>query len=394
MIAIASEALLAVSAVLAIPASVFFAEIVAAIVPGKQDGAPAGARGRAAVIIPAHNEEKGLLSTINDLQQQLRPDDRLVVVADNCDDETAAIAERAGAEVTIRDDRMNIGKGYALDWGLTYLRSDPPDVVVMVDADCRIEAGAIDRLVAGAQEYQRPVQALYLMNPPDKSAINHQVATFAWRVKNWVRPLGLKALGMPCQLMGTGMAFPWGVLQSVNLSSGAIVEDLKLGLDLASIGHAPLFCPAAIVTSTFPQTPEGSTAQRQRWEHGHVGLIATRFVPLLVQSLRRRDISLLALALDLLVPPLSLLILVLLVMTAVTGILGCFGGSLVPFTIGTGSLVLVVLGTAMARVKFARDVLPLRTLGLVPLYMLAKLRQYVSALAGRKVSRWVRADRG
>lgn len=394
MTTVTSQALLAISAILAIPASVFFAEIVAAIVPGKQDGLPAGARSRAAVIIPAHNEEKGLLSTITDLQQQLRPGDRLVVVADNCDDETAAIAERAGAEVTIRHDPMNIGKGYALDWGLTYLRSDPPDVVVMVDADCRMASGAIDRLVAGAQQHQRPVQALYLMNAPDKSAINHQVATFAWRVKNWVRPLGLKALGLPCQLMGTGMAFPWGVLQSVNLSSGAIVEDMKLGLDLASIGYPPLFCPAAIVTSVFPQTTEGAKAQRQRWEQGHIGLIATRCVPLLVQSLRRRDASLLALALDLLVPPLSLLILVLLVMTVVTGTLGCFGGSLVPFAIGSGSLALVVLGTVMARAKFARDILPVRTLGLVPLYMLAKLRQYVLALAGRKVSRWVRADRG
>jgi cellulose synthase/poly-beta-1,6-N-acetylglucosamine synthase-like glycosyltransferase len=172
------------------------------------------------------------------------------------------------------------------------------------------------------------------------------------------------------------------------------VEDLKLGLDLASTGQAPLFCPTAIVTSTFPQTTEGSKSQRQRWEHGHIGQIASRFVPLLVQSLLRRDISLLALALDLLVPPLSLLIVVLVFMAVMTGILGCFGVSLFPFAIVTGSLALVVLGAAMARFKFARDILPLRTLGLVPLYMLAKLRQYFSALADRKVSRWVRADRG
>lgn len=394
MMAIASQALLVISAILAAPASVFYAEIAAAVAYRKQDSPPTGVRSRAAAIIPAHNEEKGLLSTINNLKEQLRPGDRLIVVADNCNDETAAIAERAGAEVTIRDDQAKIGKGYALDWGLNYLRSDSPDVVIMIDADCRIAPGSIDRLVASAQQHQRPVQALYLMDAPDGSAVSHQVATFAWRVKNWVRPLGLKALGLPCQLMGTGMAFPWGILQSVTVSSGAIVEDLKLGLDLGSVGYAPLFCPTAVVTSTFPQTAVGSTAQRQRWEHGHIGLIVTRFLPLLVQSLRRRDISLLALALDLLVPPLSLLIMILVFIAVMTGIFGYFGGSLFPFAINMGSLALVVLAAAMARVKFARDILPLRTLGLVPLYMLAKLRQYVSALYGRKVSRWVRADRG
>ena len=105
---------------------------------------------------------------------------------------------------------------------------------------------------------RRPVQALYLMTAPPGSAINHQVAEFAWRLKNHVRPLGLKALGLPCQLMGTGMAFPWGVIRSAELASGFIVEDLKLGLELAAGGHPPAFS-SAMVTSTFPSSAEGRT---------------------------------------------------------------------------------------------------------------------------------------
>ena len=77
------------------------------------------------------------------------------------------------------------------------------------------------------------MQALDLMKAPDQSVINFQVAEFAWRVKNWVRPLGLSALGLPCQLMGTGMAFPWNVVRSAKLASGQVVEDLNLGLELA-----------------------------------------------------------------------------------------------------------------------------------------------------------------
>ena len=79
------------------------------------------------------------------------------------------------------------------------------------------------------------------------SRVNHQVAEFAWRVKNMARPLSLTALGLLCQLVGTGMAFPWALIRSVDLGSGQIVEDLKLGLDLAGAGYPPGFCPDAIV---------------------------------------------------------------------------------------------------------------------------------------------------
>ena len=192
-----------------------------------------------------------------------------------------------GAEVTVRNDPTKIGKGYALDWGLNYLATDPPDSVIIMDADCRVEAGTIERLALVCEKLRRPVQSLYLMTAPLESAINHQVAEFAWRLKNQVRPLGLKALGLPCQLMGSGMAFPWEVIRSAELASGLIVEDLKLGLDLAAGGHPPVFCPSAIVTSTFPTSAESATTQRQRWEHGHVGLILTKAPSLLYLALRR-----------------------------------------------------------------------------------------------------------
>ena len=113
------------------------------------------------------------------------------------------------------------------------------------------------------------------MIAPDNSPINYRVAEFAWRVKNWVRPLGLNALNLPCQLMGTGMAFPWEVIRSANLASGSIVEDLKLGLDLTQTGSPPLFCPSACVKSHFPLSIEGAKSQRKRWEEGHISMILT-----------------------------------------------------------------------------------------------------------------------
>src|SRR5882724_3303599 len=297
MISFVSCLLDTAAACLAVPTVVFVIEICAASFLTRRHQAPPTAlrRGTVAVLIPAHDEAKGILATLNDVRPQIRPTDRLLVVADNCTDDTAAIAASGGAEVTVRSDPSKIGKGYALDRGINYLASNPPDIVIMIDADCRPAERVIDSLASVCEQKQRPVQSLYLMVSAEGSRINHQVAEFAWRVKNWVRPLGLKALGLPCQLMGSGMAFPWTVIRSVELSSGVIVEDLKLGLDLASTGYAPLFCPSAVISSDFPSSAEGAMGQRKRWEHGQGGLIRAIAIPRFVEAIRRRDLNLVTL---------------------------------------------------------------------------------------------------
>src|SRR5216684_5961806 len=118
MISFASCLLDTIAACLAVPTVVFVIEICAASFLARRE-APRTAqrRGTVAVLIPAHDEEKGILTTLNDIKPQLRPNDRLLVVADNCTDDTAAIAASGGAEVTVRSDPSKIGKGYALDSG-------------------------------------------------------------------------------------------------------------------------------------------------------------------------------------------------------------------------------------------------------------------------------------
>jgi cellulose synthase/poly-beta-1,6-N-acetylglucosamine synthase-like glycosyltransferase len=282
MLTLLSVVMIVLSLLLLVPTLVFVAQVAAGcFFTLPRSKFLTASHTRIAVLIPAHNESVGIIPTIEDVKQQLRPGDRIVVVADNCSDDTAAIAASLGAKVSSRNDPTRIGKGYSLGWGVDHLTADPPAIVLVVDADCRITPGTIDRLADTCAQSQRPVQSLYLMTAPAGSAINHQVAEFAWRVKNWVRPLGLSAMALPCQLVGSGMAFPWDIIRSADLSSGFIVEDLKLGLELATAGHPPLFCPSAVVTSTFPTPAQGTQTQRQRWEQGHIGLILTKSPALL-----------------------------------------------------------------------------------------------------------------
>ncbi|HXY02004.1 MAG TPA: glycosyltransferase family 2 protein, partial [Terriglobales bacterium] len=345
-------------------------------------------------LVPAHNESSGLLPTLADIQKQLHPGDRLLVVADNCTDDTADVASAAGAEVIARHDPARSGKGYALDFGVRHLASsDPPEIVIVIDADCRLADCTIDRLATACASTHRPVQALDLMTGPAESKINHQVAEFAWRVKNWVRPLGLSALGLPCQLMGTGMAFPWDVIRSTNIGSGQIVEDLEIGLNLALAGMPPLFCPAAVVTSSFPVSVVGAERQRRRWELGHIAMILKSVPRLLPKAFANRNWCLLGLVLDLAVPPLSLLALLIAGMSALIMSAAFFGFAWAALIISTASLVAFITAVCLAWAKWGRDVLPLRAVFSIAPYVFMKLGLYRKIVSADANAEWVRTDR-
>src|SRR5437879_3182666 len=130
---------------------VWFSEVLAGCLALRNErtssvAEPCGPAHRTTVLIPAHNEGAGILPTIRDIQAQLGPNDRILVVADNCTDDTAAIVQGAGVEVTVRADPARRGKGYALELGVRHLGLNPPVVVVILDADCRLGENTLRRL--------------------------------------------------------------------------------------------------------------------------------------------------------------------------------------------------------------------------------------------------------
>ncbi|BAL23282.1 glycosyltransferase family 2 protein [Azoarcus sp. KH32C] len=384
--------LAAVSVLLLVPVALLLLQVLVALPPQWPRPSPAGRRPRLAVLVPAHDEALGIAATVRGILAQLADGDRVVVVADNCSDDTAVLAREAGAEAIVRHDPSRRGKGYALDFGVRHLESAPPEVVVVVDADCRLGRDALDRLARSCGLAQRPVQALYLTHAPAGAGLKTRIAEFAWAVKNRLRPLGYARLGLPCQLMGTGMAFPWPTLRAADLASGHIVEDLKLGLDLTRAGRPPLFCPEAQVSSVFPSSAEGVKSQRTRWEHGHLGMIVGEGPRLLGRALARRDLRLAALVLDLFVPPLALLTLMVFASWAVGGVLFAVVGKALPFVLA--SLAGVLLGTAvlLGWLACGRDVVSFADLVRAPLYALSKIPLYLRFVGRRQVD-WVRSRR-
>ena len=90
---------------IAVPVAVFFIEVTAATATtlARRFGASAKEvrgtlRPRIAVLITAHNESVGLTPILEEVKQQVQPDDRILVVADNCTDDTASIASAHGVQ--------------------------------------------------------------------------------------------------------------------------------------------------------------------------------------------------------------------------------------------------------------------------------------------------------
>ena len=189
------------------------------------------------------------------------------------------------------------------------------------------------------------------------------------------------------------MMFPWNAISSVPLASGHLVEDLKLGLDLAEIGKAPYFFPFVRVTSTFPTSAKGTESQRQRWVQGHLATIG-KFVPrLLTAGLMRGDLNVVVLALDLLVPPLSLLALLIVGTMALTSLVALLGGPWLPSLIAGGNLVGFALSVLVAWLKFGREAFPAHEALSLGSFALKKIRLYSRMLRGRTASQWIRTDR-
>ena len=381
-----------IAILLLIPVVVIFFQVTFAYLPTSREVISLPAFTRIAVLVPAHDEAGGIASTIDSILPQLKSGDRLLIVADNCSDNTARIASEKGAEVIERQDLKNRGKGFALDYGIQFLSRDPPEVVVIVDADCTVEENSLSKLVAYSLKHDRPVQCLDLMLSPTGAGLKAKIAEFAWVVKNQVRPLGYARLGLPCQLMGTGMAFPWSAISNINLANGNLVEDMKLGIDLTKSGRAPLFYENALVTSYFPSASEDRSSQRTRWEHGHLTMIFSQVPRLIVQGIVNGNIDLLAITLDLCVPPLALLVLMQIGFLVIAAFAYTAGMSYLPYLIAECSLAILALAVLLAWWGWGRHIISLISFLLIPIYVISKIPHYLKFLFNRQ-KQWVRTGR-
>ena len=241
---------------------------------------------RFAVVISARNEEHVIGELLDSLQQQNYPKELLdlYVVADNCTDDTAGAARRAGAFVYERRDLVHKGKGYAMDYLFRRLKDEGKDCYdgyFVFDADNLVDPDFVREM---NRTFDKGYDAVTCYRNSKNFGDNWISAGYSiWflreaRFLNFPRTL----LGTNCHVSGTGFLVSSKVIEA---NGGwpfhLLTEDIQFSVDCAIQGRKIGYCDKAVIYDEQPVTFRQSWDQRLRWSKGFYQVDREYTVPLI-----------------------------------------------------------------------------------------------------------------
>jgi cellulose synthase/poly-beta-1,6-N-acetylglucosamine synthase-like glycosyltransferase len=348
------------------------------------DKAAAG-RLRLAVIIPAHNERLHIARCVESIAASRQDiDAEIIVIADNCVDDTAALARESGARVLERRSDAERGKGYALDFAFETLLPEGFDAFLIVDADSVVQHDFLPVMASLFAQGADAVQCSYTPLNVEAS-LRTRLMNVSQMAFNVLRPRGRSALGLSAGILGNGFGLSAATLRAVPYTAASVVEDLEYHILLTQSGRRVRFTDRTWVKADMPTGGQGTQTQRARWEGGRFRMIGTHVPGLLKRVLSGKRL-LIEPMLDLLLLPLSYHVLLILLTIAVpVGFARIYG---------LAALALVLIHTLIAIRVGGGNLRDLRTLAIAPFYILWKLT--VLRLIGRSARQnasWVRTHR-
>lgn len=234
-----------------------------------RDNFPPRGKERATVLIPAHNEAWSIGSTLKALQRQSRQPDHIIVICDNCADNTYEIASRFPVTVVQTENNRHRKSG-ALNWAWRNFAQDA-DLIVCLDADTILPVNALEDWI---EEFQRNPR---LGGSSSKFTmlgsgllVRLQRAEFAkWTTTSLRR-------GWTSVLAGTGCAIRNSALKAVASRSdrvgpwsyASMVEDFELTYRIRELGY---YCQVSERVRAYTDamcTRRSLWAQRMKWQIG------------------------------------------------------------------------------------------------------------------------------
>ena len=278
----------------------------------KKKTTPRGSISSVTVVIPAHNEALGIIQTIESIQGTAFPLDQyqIVVIADNCDDDTARVAKDAGARVMERSDTQNRGKGQALDWFFKNHKDqyDTMDAVAIIDADTLIHPQFFTEICNSLSHPDvQVVQGFYGVSNP-KENWRTALSAAALCVFHHIRPAGRNRADATAGLKGNGMAFETNIIQRFGWPAFSIVEDIEFSIHLLLEEILVHYNPDAIVFGEMASKSDQAKTQRKRWEGGRIQLLKQYTGALFLAFMRQRKFMFMDAFMELFTPPLSLVV--------------------------------------------------------------------------------------
>ena len=263
-------------ALAAITTVCYFYQIVYLVLPllKKQRPLESKERRRYAILIAARNEEAVLPHLLASIRQQDYPAELIstFVVADNCTDRTAEVAEAGGAKVFRRSSTTRIGKGYALNFLLSRIDLaeglDSFDAFLIFDADNLLMPDYISQI---NKVCSNGFEAFCGYRNSKNFGSNWISQGYAlWYLHdschlNQSRML----LGTTCAVNGTGFGFTRQLLQRMGgWNFFTLTEDIEFSTWCATRGIRISYCRDAMVFDEQPENFIQSWRQRTRWTQG------------------------------------------------------------------------------------------------------------------------------
>lgn len=381
------EVLTVLLALLVLPGTLYLALLTAAGSGKQLLSSISPMAGKLAIVVPAHNEAAGIARTLRNLLRLAKFDGatEVVVVADNCDDDTAKIAQYCGARVVVRQNPEQRGKGYALNHAFQILLKEDFALFAVVDADSKAASNFLTALREHFARGAMLVQTRYTVLNADISS-HTRLAKLALLAFNVLRPRGRDALGLSAGILGNGFALRREVLERVPYSASSVVEDLEYHLRLIEANIRVHFADDTEISGDMPTASSNSKTQRARWEGGRLRMLMDHGFSLLIGVLKGKRNLLEPLA-DLLLLPLAYHVLLLLLLCSLpltaAKMLGLFGLLIVLLHVLVAARIGGISFRQLAEILFS-----------VPIYLFWKIRMVSKILqTTRRDSIWVRTER-
>ncbi|MEI8371241.1 MAG: glycosyltransferase family 2 protein [Planctomycetota bacterium] len=242
-----------------------------------------------AIVIPAHDEETTIQRTLDSCAALDYSQEKLAVyvIADNCTDRTADVARQFGAACLVRQDEHNLGKGFALEWALPQVLAAGHDAIVVLDADCTLDANSLQVLDAYLQKGLQALQMNNVVGNPDHNATSYLLAIANKLENDWFYS-PKSTLGLAVNLRGTGMVLHRSILSRYPWKARSAVEDAEYSYRLFRGGVGVAFVSECSVLSDSPADRVQLAVQRTRWIGGGWHLACVQGVGLVLEGLSKR----------------------------------------------------------------------------------------------------------
>ncbi len=247
--------------------------------PEKNDDPPKAFH-KFGVIIAARNERTVIRNLIDSIHAQNYPKDALdvIVIADNCTDDTAEICRDAGATVYERSNQEEVGKGYALDFLFKTMMEngtfDNYEGYCVLDADNLLDENFIAEMNKMFDKGYRILTSYRNSKNYDDNWISAGYALWFMREARYLNNPRMR-LGSSCAISGTGFLVHRDIIaKNGGWKHHLLTEDIEFTIDSVIHGEKIGYCEYAVLYDEQPTTMKQSWDQRLRWSKGFYQVIA------------------------------------------------------------------------------------------------------------------------